>query len=217
MILKRTIKLLKEYLRMNNLELTDVNKYRLDEINKIKEYFDNEIRERKDIIKKLNKYLVSFDYLDKIFITLSASFGTQSIASYAAVVGIPVGIAGSSLTLIFTIGTGLNKSLLRVTKKRKKKHNKIIALAKSKLNMIDTLLSSALNDSKISHEEFTNIITEKNIYENIKENIKDTAELSSSERTTESTSLEHTTESSALEHIVEKSTAELSSLERTAL
>ena len=72
-----------------------------------------------------------------------------------------------------------------MTKKRKKKHNKIITLAKSKLNMSDTLLSSALNDSKISHEEFTNIITEKNIYENIKENIKDTAELSSLERAAE--------------------------------
>ena len=57
--------------------------------------------------------------------------------------------------------------------------------------MIDTLLSSALNDSKINHEEFTNIINEKNIYENIKENITDTAEL--------------TTESSALERIEEKS------------
>ena len=66
-----------------------------------------------------------------------------------------------------------------MTKKRKKKHNRIIPLAKSKLNTIDTLLSSVLNDSKISHEEFTNIITEKNIYENIKENIKDAAELSS--------------------------------------
>ena len=74
---------------MNNLELTDVNKYRLDEINKIKEYFDNEIKKRKDIIKKLNKYIVSFDYLDKIFITLSASFGILSIASHAIVVGIP--------------------------------------------------------------------------------------------------------------------------------
>ena len=103
------------------------------------------------MIKKFNKYIVSFDYLDKMFITLSASFGTLRIASYAAVVGIPVGIAGSTLTLIFTISTGINKLLLRVTKTRKKKHNKIIALAKSKLNMIDTLLSSALNDSKISH------------------------------------------------------------------
>ena len=44
--------------------------------------------------------------------------------------------------------------------------------------MIDTLLSSALNDSKISHEEFTNIINEKKNYENI----KDTVELSSLER-----------------------------------
>ena len=114
---------------MNNLELTDVNKYRLDEINKIKEYFDKEIKERKDIIKKLNRYLVSFAYLAKIFIILSASFGTLSIASYAAVIGIPVGIAGSSLTLIFPIGIGLNKSLLQLTKKRKKKHNKIITLA----------------------------------------------------------------------------------------
>ena len=157
-----------------HLELTDVNKYRLYELNKIKEYFDNEIKERKDIIKKLNKYLVSFDYLDKIFIALSASFGTLIIASYATVVlqyswyCSTVGTAGSSLTLIFTIGTGINKSFPKVTKNRKKKHNKIMALAKSKLNMIETLLSSALNDSKISHEEFSNIITEKNIYEHIK-------------------------------------------------
>ena len=208
MTLKRTIKLLKEYLKMNNIiELTDTvepssseraNKYRLDEINKIRDYFDNEIKERKDIIKKLNKYLVSFDYLAKIFITLSASFGTLSIASQATVVGIPAGITGASLTLIFTIGTGISKSLLKVTKKRKKKHNKIIALAKIKLNTIDTLLSSALNDSKISHEDFTNIITEKDIYENIKENIKNTLEPnelpSIAELTTESSSLERTAE-----------------------
>ena len=187
MTLKRTIELLKEYLRMNNIiELTNANKYKLDEINKIRDYFNNEVKERKDIIKKLNKYLVSFDYLDKIFIALSASFGMLSIASYASVVGIPAGIAGSSLTLIITVGTGISKSLLNVTKKGKKKHNKIIVLAKNKLNMIDTLLSSALNDSEISHEEFTNIINEANIYENIKENIKElTAEPSSLERTIE--------------------------------
>ena len=186
MTLKRTIQLLKEYLRMNNvIELTDVNKYRLDEINKIRDYFNNEIEERKDIIKKLNKYLVSFDYLDKIFITLSASFGTLSIATYASVVGIPAGITGASLTLVFTIGMDISKSLLKLTKKRKNKHNKIIVLAKNKLNTIDTLLSSALNDSEISHEEFSNIITEANIYENIKENIKElTAEPSTQEKLT---------------------------------
>ena len=196
MTLKRTIELLKEYLKINNIiELTDVNKYRLDEINKIRDYFNNEIKERKDIIKKLNKYLVSFDYLDKIFITLSGLFGMLSIASQATVIGISAGITGASLTFIFTIGTGISKSLLKVTKKRKKKHNKIIALAKSKLNTIDTLLSSALNDSKISHGDFTNI-TEKNIYENIKENIKNTiepTELPSIEELTREGSLERST------------------------
>ena len=171
---------------MNNIiELTDVNKYRLDEINKTRDYFNNEIKEKKDIIKKLSKYLVSFDYLDKIFITLLASFGALSIASYASVVGIPAGITGASLTLVFTIGIGIRKSLLKLSKKRKKEHNKIIVLAKNKLNVIDTLLSSALIDSEISHEEFTNIINEANIYENIKENIKElTAEPSSLKSTT---------------------------------
>ena len=200
MISKIMIKLLKEYLKKNNMiELTDktANKYRLDEINKIRDYFDNEIKERKDIIKKLNKYLFSFNYLDKIFITLSASFGTLSIALQTTVIGIPADITGASLTLIFTIGTGISKSLLTVTKKRKKKHNKIIELAKSKLNTIDTLLSSALNDSEISHEEFSNIITEKNIYENIKQNIKNTIEptelLSIAELTTRSTREKSTT------------------------
>ena len=113
--IKITIKLLKEYLKMNDLELTEVDKYRLNEMNKIKDHFNSEINKRKDIINKLNKYIVGFDYLDKIFITLSASFGTLSIASHATVVGISVGIAGASLTLIFTIGTGINKSLLQVT------------------------------------------------------------------------------------------------------
>ena len=85
----------------------------------------------------MNKYIVSFDYLDKIFITLSASFGMLSIASYASVVGIPVGITGASLTLVFTIGTSISKSLLKIsksllklTKKRKKKHNKLNYISK---------------------------------------------------------------------------------------
>ena len=79
--------------------------------------------------------------------------------------------------------------MLKLIKKRKKKHNKIIVLAKNKLNTIDTLLSSSLNVSKISHEEFTNTTTEANIYENIKENIKNTAEPSSLERTIETAEL----------------------------
>ena len=154
-------------------ELKDLTKYRLDEINKIKDYLNSEIKERKNIIKKISKYIVAFDYADKLFITLSASFGTLSIASYATVVEIPAGITGASLTLIFTITTGAVKTLLNITRKKKKKHNKIIALARSKLNIIENLISQALNDFEITHEEFSKIVYEKNNYEQMnKDNIK---------------------------------------------
>ena len=144
----------------------------MDEINNIIEYFNTEIKDRKDIIKKISKYIVAFDYADKLFITLSASFGTLSIASYATVLGIPAGIAGASLTLIFTVTTGVVKTLLNITRKKKKKHNKIISLARSKLNIIENLLSQTLIDYEITHEEFSKIIYEKNNYEQIIDNIK---------------------------------------------
>ena len=68
--------------RVNKMsELKDLTKYRFDEINKIKDYLNSEIKERKDITKKISKYIVAFDYADKLFITLSASFGTLSTAS----------------------------------------------------------------------------------------------------------------------------------------
>ena len=142
-----------------------VTKFRLDEINKMK-------IKREKIIKKISKYIVAFDYADKLFITLSASFGTLNIASHATIVGIPVGIAGASLTLIFTVTTGVVKKLLNITRKKKKKHNKIIALARSKLNIIETLMSQALTDFDISYEEFSKIIYEKNNHEQIRDNIK---------------------------------------------
>ena len=121
----------------SDLELNDLTKFRLDEINKIKDYFNAEIKERKDIVKKISKYIVAFDYADKLFMTLSASFGTLSIVSHATVVGIPVGIAGASLTLTFTVTTGVVKKILNITRKKKKKHNKIIILARNKLNIIE--------------------------------------------------------------------------------
>ena len=153
-------------------ELNDLAKFRLDEINKIKDYFNAEIKERKDIVKKISKYIVAFDYAEKLFVTLSASFGTLSIVSHATVVGIPVGIAGAYLTLIFTVTTGVVKKLLNITRKKKKKHNKTFALARNKLNIIETLISKAFTDFEISHEEFSKIVYEKNNYEQIKDNIR---------------------------------------------
>ena len=124
------------------------------------------------MLKKISKYIVAFDYADKLFITLSASFGTLSIVSHVTVVGIPFGIAGASLTAIFIITTGVVKKILNTTRKKKKRHNKIITLARNKLSIIETLISQALIYFDISHEEFSKIIYEKNNYEQIKDNIR---------------------------------------------
>ena len=63
----------------SNLELNNLTKFQLDEINKIKDYLNTEIKEKKDIVKKISKYINVFDYAHKLFITLSASFVTLSI------------------------------------------------------------------------------------------------------------------------------------------
>ena len=69
-----------------------------------------------------------------------------------------MGIARVSFTLIFSLTTGIVKKLLNITRKKKKKHDKILMLAKSKLNSIDTLISQALIDMDISHEESITIL-----------------------------------------------------------
>ena len=153
-----------------NLELNEITKFRLDEINKIKYFLNDEINDRKKQIKKISKYVAAFNYADKVFIVLSASFGSLSIASHATVVGIPVGIAGASLTLVFTACMGVVKTLLSATKKKKKKHNKIMMYASTSLSIIETLLSGALINFDISHEEFTKIVDEKVKYEGFKQN-----------------------------------------------
>ena len=89
MTLRRVIKLLLSYLKMSNINLepNETTKFRLNEINYVKDYFNSEIKERKDGMKKISKYIVAFDYADKVFIGLSASFGTLSIVSHATIVG----------------------------------------------------------------------------------------------------------------------------------
>ena len=156
------------------ISLNDETKFRLNEINKIKAYFNLEIKERKEINKKLSKYIIVFDSAYKIFVTLSASFGTLSLVSHATIVGIPVGTARSSLTAVFSLTIGIVKKLLNITRKKKKTHNKIIILAKNKLNNIETLISQSLIDLAISHEDFQKSIDEKEKYERMKENIKNT-------------------------------------------
>ena len=114
--------------------------------------------------KTLSKYIASFEYFDKSLIVLSVATGSISIASFATVIGAPVGIVSASFTLAFSISTGIIKKLLKTTRNKKKKHNKIVMLAKSKWNSIESKISEALINNKFSHENSMTIMNEeKNI------------------------------------------------------
>ena len=110
--------------------------------------------------KNLSKYIAAFDYFDKTLIVFSAISGGISIISFTSVIGIPVGIASASFSLVFSLITGIIKKLLKNNKKKKTKHNKIVMLAKSKLNSIETLIFQALIGLEISNEEFKTIVDE---------------------------------------------------------
>ena len=105
-------------------------------------------------------------------IILSGTSSGVSIISFTSITGAPVGIASASLTLIFSLTTGIIQQLLNITRNKKKKHDKIFMLAKSKLNSTETLISQALIDINISHEEFIRILKEKNKYKRMKENLR---------------------------------------------
>ena len=96
----------------------------------------------------------------------------MSVISFLSVIGAPVGKASASFSLVFSLTKGIIKKLLNKTRNKNKKHNKIFMLAKSKFNSIETLISQALIDLEISHEEFKTIVNEKEKYEKIKEGIR---------------------------------------------
>ena len=121
--------------------------------------------------KNLNKYIASFDYFDKSLIVLSVTTGSISIASFATVIGAPVGMMSASFSLAFSITTGFVKKFLKTIRNKKKKHNKIVMLARSKLNSIESKISEALINNEISHEDFMTIINEEKKYWELKESI----------------------------------------------
>ena len=97
-------------------------------------------------------------------IILSVTGGSISIASFATIIGAPVGLASASFSLVLFISTGIIKKLSKTTRSKKKKHNKIVMLPRSKLNSIEKKISEELINSEINHEEFMTIINEETKY-----------------------------------------------------
>ena len=142
--------------------LNDQQQFRLNRINEIKDQLVAENRERELMSKRLSKYIASFEYSYKSLIVLSATSGGISIASFATVISAPVGITSVSFNFTFLITAGIVK--IKITRNKRKKHNKVVMLAGSQLNSIENTISKALTDNEINHEDFTTVIDEERNY-----------------------------------------------------
>ena len=140
--------------------MSNDQQFRLNKRNEIKDYFIAEISERELMSKYLSRYIASFEYLDKPLTDLSVGTCGISIASFSIAIGVPVGIMSASCSLAFSITTGFVKMFLK-TRNKKKKHNKIVMLAVSKLNSIDSKLNSIMT-----------ILNEEKKYRQLKESIR---------------------------------------------
>ena len=114
---------------IDKTKLADQTKFRLYEIKKIDKCFANDINQQKAYSKNLKKYVIIFDYVDKILIVLSATTSGVSIIPFTNTIDNSIGIISSSFTLIFSFTTGIIKKLLNMTKNKKKKHDQLLMLA----------------------------------------------------------------------------------------
>ena len=122
-------------------------------IDETRNYLFGEINQNELMSKKHKKVYRVLNYNEHFLILISTVTGCISISSFASLVGIPIGITSSAMRLKICVITAGIKNYKSIIKTKKKKHGKILLLAKSKLNSVEVLISKALIDSNISHDE----------------------------------------------------------------
>ena len=146
--------------------------FRLKNIDETRNYLIEEINRNELMSKKHKKVCTTLNYIEHFLILASTITGCISISAFVSLLGIPIGITNSAIGLkICAITVGIKK-FKSIIKKKKKKHDKIVLLAKSKLNSIEVLISKALIDSNISHDEFVLINNVLKEFYDMKEEIK---------------------------------------------
>ena len=140
---------------MANIFLEGQSNYRLNEISKIKNYFSEEIIYQKSLTNKLNNYITILDVLNIILTVFLTVFSSTNIFAHVKKGKKKLlGSITSMLSLLTSLSFGIIIKLKNESKTRKKKHNKLLYSAKSKLDCIEMLISSSIEDKIISHDEF---------------------------------------------------------------
>ena len=120
--------------------------FRFKNIDKTRNYFLEEIEQKELMSRKHEKVCTALNNIEHFLILPSTITGYLSISAFSSLLDIPIRITIGLKLCAITAGT---KKYRSIVKKKKKKHDKIVLLAKSKLNKIEVLISKALIDSNI--------------------------------------------------------------------
>ena len=149
------------------IKLEDQSNYRLSEISKSKDYFNDDIQYQQSLTNKISKYLTIFDYSNKILTVVLTVLSWTNIFMHVKGKKKLLGLINSVFSLLFSLSFGIIIKLQQETKLRKKKH-KLLYLSKNKLDCVEILISNSINDGIIEHDEFLEILKEKREYDCLK-------------------------------------------------
>lgn len=144
--------------------------YRLKKIEEAEQFLREEIKTRDQLTKKFKRVTKPLMKVNSALISTSVLLGSSSVVTFFTVVGAPIGASLACATLAIGVLSGVGLIIQKAFDS--KKHDKIKTLAESKLDSISELVSKAIEDTNISHEEYQFILKEVKHYRTMKEEIR---------------------------------------------
>ena len=163
----------------------DSQVYRLKKIDELEKFLRSEVSARDSLTKRFKRRATAATFSDGSVIAAITALGSASIVTLTTGVGMPLSVVLASTGLLLGLGSGVLHTTRKIFDSKAKKHDKVKTLAESKLDTISGIVSKAVEDSHISHQEYQLILKEVAHYRTMKEDIRTKSKKTTDAITTE--------------------------------
>ena len=150
----------------------DDESYRLKKIDELEKFLRSEVESRDKLTKRFKRRATASTISDTSVIAAITALEVASIVTLTTGIGMPISVVLASTGLLLGLGSGIIHKTQKIFDSKAKKHDKIKTLAESKLDTISGLVSKAVEDSHIDHQEYLRILKEVEHYRTMKEEIR---------------------------------------------
>ena len=150
----------------------DDESYRLKKIDELEKFLRSEVESRDKLTKRFKRRATASTISDTSVITAITALEVASIVTLTTGIGMPISVVLASTGLLLGLGSAIIHKTQKIFDSKAKKHDKIKTLAESKLDTISGLVSKAVKDSHIDHQEYQLILKEVEHYRTMKEEIR---------------------------------------------